>query len=114
MDVVFGLFVLMVVATLYFTPAIVAHNREVSSRWSVTVINALLGWTLIGWAIALAMAVSGAPVKNAPTTASSFVPASSPAADLSGTKECPDCAERVQATARVCRFCRHDFTADTA
>ena len=26
-------------------------------------------------------------------------------------KTCPDCAEQVQAAARICRFCRHEFTA---
>jgi hypothetical protein len=28
------------------------------------------------------------------------------------TKVCPDCAETVMAAARVCRFCRYEFTAD--
>ncbi|HEX2554254.1 MAG TPA: hypothetical protein VHL98_11160 [Microvirga sp.] len=26
-----------------------------------------------------------------------------------GLKKCPDCAELVQAEARICRFCRHEF-----
>jgi hypothetical protein len=34
-------------------------------------------------------------------------------ADLVGTKQCPDCAERVRAEARICRFCRHEFWPDT-
>lgn len=40
----------------YFLPAIVAARRNVPSVGSVVVINLLLGWTLIGWAVALAMA----------------------------------------------------------
>jgi hypothetical protein len=26
-----------------------------------------------------------------------------------GMKKCPECAQFVQADARTCRFCRHDF-----
>lgn len=32
-----------------------------------------------------------------------------PAAAEEPTKVCPDCAETVQAAARICRFCRHEF-----
>ncbi len=30
-----------------------------------------------------------------------------------GKKQCPECAEFVQAAAKVCRFCQHKFTALT-
>jgi hypothetical protein len=33
-----------------------------------------------------------------------------PPSNEPGTKVCPDCAETVQAAARVCRYCRHDFS----
>ena len=42
---------------LYFAPTFISFHREVANKWSVVVINVLLGWTLIGWAVALAMAV---------------------------------------------------------
>jgi hypothetical protein len=32
-----------------------------------------------------------------------------PPAASSATKRCPECAEIVQAEARICRFCRHEF-----
>jgi len=41
---------------LYFVPTIVAIVRKVSDRGSVVVINLFLGWTLVGWVVALAMA----------------------------------------------------------
>lgn len=50
-------FMLVLALAIYFLPAIVALYRKVANKWSVVVINALLGWTLIGWAVALAMAV---------------------------------------------------------
>ena len=52
-----GFLILAILLGLYFLPTIVALNRDVLNKWSVLVINLLLGWTLIGWAVALAMAV---------------------------------------------------------
>ncbi|MEU9622092.1 MULTISPECIES: superinfection immunity protein [unclassified Streptomyces] len=45
---------LLVVA--YFVPAVVAFSRGMSNRGTVLVINLFLGWTVIGWIVALAMA----------------------------------------------------------
>lgn len=44
------------VLALYFVPSIVAIARKVMNYGSVVVINLFLGWTFIGWVIALAMA----------------------------------------------------------
>lgn len=41
---------------LYFLPTMVAVARHYRSTGSVVVINLLLGWTLIGWVVALALA----------------------------------------------------------
>ncbi|MGH3428161.1 MAG: superinfection immunity protein [Bryobacteraceae bacterium] len=51
---------LIVLAALYFTPTIVAFGRKHETA-SVLVINLFLGWTFIGWVVALAMAVRGQP-----------------------------------------------------
>jgi hypothetical protein len=51
-----GLIVLRVGAILYFVPTIVAATRKVRNLGSVIVINLFLGWTFIGWIVALAMA----------------------------------------------------------
>jgi len=47
----------LIVLGLYFLPTVVAFSRRVVNRGSVAVLNVFLGWTLIGWVIALAMAV---------------------------------------------------------
>ncbi|MFF4331326.1 superinfection immunity protein [Streptomyces sp. NPDC001591] len=53
----------LVVLVLYLVPTVVAMVRAVPNRGSVIVVNIFLGWTLIGWVVALAMAArSKAPV----------------------------------------------------
>jgi hypothetical protein len=42
----------------YFAPAITAHQRGTRNRTQVLVLNTLLGWSVIGWIIALCMAYS--------------------------------------------------------
>jgi hypothetical protein len=51
--VIFGIIVLI---GLYFLPTIVAVVRKVANQGSVAVINCFLGWTLVGWVVALSMA----------------------------------------------------------
>jgi hypothetical protein len=46
---------------IYFVPTFVAASRRPPNFGSIVVINVLLGWSLIGWAIALAMAVRDKP-----------------------------------------------------
>jgi len=53
--------VIALVVTIYFLPSIVAVGRHVPNTGSVFVINAFLGWTLIGWVVALAMAARSVP-----------------------------------------------------
>ncbi len=57
MDIVAALVTLAIIGFLYFIPSIMASGK--SNFSSVLVINIFLGWTLIGWVIALAMGVSG-------------------------------------------------------
>jgi len=47
---------LLLALALYFVPSIVAVARRVTHQGSVIVINLFLGWTFIGWVVALAMA----------------------------------------------------------
>jgi hypothetical protein len=53
----FGFFLIFLAILIYFTPTIVGGIRHVRNFGSVLVINLFLGWTLIGWVVALAMAV---------------------------------------------------------
>jgi Superinfection immunity protein len=51
-----AVFVVIIVIGAYFLPTIVAVARKVTNQGSVAVINFFLGWTLIGWVVARAMA----------------------------------------------------------
>jgi Superinfection immunity protein len=51
-----GLILIIIGVAAYWTPTIVAWIRHIPNAGSVTVINFLLGWTLAGWVVALAMA----------------------------------------------------------
>ncbi len=46
-----------VAAGLYLLPTLIGWARHVPGTASIAVINILLGWTLAGWAVALAMAL---------------------------------------------------------
>ena len=46
---------------LYFVPTVIAFVRRVPNSISVLVVNLFLGWSLIGWVVALAMAVRTKP-----------------------------------------------------
>jgi hypothetical protein len=43
---------------LYFLPALVAGSRHLPERGAITVLNLFLGWTFIGWVIALLWAIT--------------------------------------------------------
>lgn len=49
LSIIFCIFVIL----LYFTPSFIAIGRKHSYVLQITLLNALLGWSFIGWAIAL-------------------------------------------------------------
>ncbi|WP_349934824.1 superinfection immunity protein [Acetobacter sp. A11-2] len=53
-----GLVLLLVIAVLYFLPTVIAVSRKLNKPAGVIALNALLGWTVIGWIGALVMAFS--------------------------------------------------------
>jgi hypothetical protein len=54
--------VIIVTSTLmYVLPTLLAFTRERRRKWRILAINLLLGWTLVGWVVALLMTYAYEP-----------------------------------------------------
>jgi len=53
-----GSLFLLLLAAIYFLPSIVAVYKEHSSAGAVAALNLFLGWSLLGWIIAIVWALS--------------------------------------------------------
>jgi hypothetical protein len=96
--------ILIVIVIVYFLPSIVAAGRE--RNGGVLVLNLFLGWTLVGWVVALAWAAS-LPHKTAGTAHTI-----GPSGELVATPRtvcCPFCAEDIKPEAIVCKHCGRDL-----
>ena len=60
-----GIVMLILLIGLYFLPAIVASNRKHLSAGAIFVFNLLLGWTFLGWVLALVWSLTGNTRANA-------------------------------------------------
>ena len=54
-----GIALLLILAALYFLPGVVASYRNHPSMGGIWILNIFLGWTALGWLIALIWAASG-------------------------------------------------------
>ncbi len=63
---------------MYLLPTLVAVKRAVPDRGSVAVINVLLGWSFIGWVVALALAFRSRAARPGPTPSDNPASASPP------------------------------------
>ena len=57
MDFIFGFSVALIMFFLYFIPTIVAYARGHKNALAIFILNLFLGYTLVGWVIALIWAV---------------------------------------------------------
>jgi hypothetical protein len=98
---------------IYFIPTLVAHSNKKQNITAIGMLNFFLGWTLIGWVVALVWAVSKDAVlvqQVAPATPQQAAAPRPLAPPAPAQKKCPDCAELVLAEAKKCRFCNHEFS----
>lgn len=51
------MFHLLFFLALYFLPSLIAGGRHLHERVPITMLNLFLGWTFIGWVVALIWAI---------------------------------------------------------
>jgi hypothetical protein len=56
---------LALIVFIYFIPALVASNRKHVNSLAISMLNLFLGWTLVGWVIALVWACTNNTAKAA-------------------------------------------------
>lgn len=55
------LIMVVVLGLAYCLPTMLAWKRQSRRRWKITAINLLLGWTVIGWFVAMIMTFAYEP-----------------------------------------------------
>lgn len=45
------------IMAVYATPSVIAYRRKHPSRNTIIAVNVLLGWSIVGWAVALIWAL---------------------------------------------------------
>ena len=121
-----GILILLVGGVVYFAPAINAALRGHRAQGSIVVVNLFLGWTLLGWVVALAWSYGpnvepkrgAAPMPAEkplteqtppPQIEQQAPPRSRPAPDAQTLINCPGCAEPLAWHIRRCPSCGHDM-----
>jgi len=59
-----GIGIILAMALVYFLPTIVAASRQHQNGLPIFVVNLFLGWSLIGWVIALAWSLTAVTVQR--------------------------------------------------
>ena len=83
---------LIVGVVLYFLPTIIVVKRQTANVTPIVLVNLLLGWTVIGWIIALIWSLSAQGVPQGPATGSAPL-------------LCPQCGKSSQGGSRFCAHC---------
>ena len=98
---------------LYFAPAVVASSRNHTSSTAIWVLNAFLGWTVVGWVLLLIWAFAGRrEVLFYPAIAYGLpmaAPGRPPGWQANGAAEteriCAACYRPLAPSARYCSMC---------
>ncbi len=81
-----------VLTVLYFLPTIIAVKRQKANITPIVLVDLLLGWTVIGWMVALIWALSTQVVDQGPASGSASL-------------LCAQCGKYSQGGSRFCAHC---------
>lgn len=82
--------ILLILGILYFLPWVFAAARSRHNTGAIFALNLFLGWSVIGWVVAMVWALSSDQPKGVDTRA---------------TRKCPQCAELILKEAKKCKHC---------
>ena len=105
---------------VYLLPSEMAASRGHYQRWTIFWLNLVLGWTVVGWVVALVWAATN-PVRPAqiatPTSTPPPTPSVRPAAPVEyervnviGPDQCPKCWKPKEGDLPFCRHCGASFS----
>ncbi len=93
---------LLVPLLLYFLPSFLARDKQ--NFTTVLLVNLFLGWTVIGWVVALVLAISSSGGR-APMAAGPAVSVGVPQVGSGGTFFCSGCGKVCVSGQRFCSGC---------
>jgi len=59
-----GAVIIVTSIMMYVLPTLLAFKRDRHKKWRIAAINLLLGWTLIGWIVAMLMTYAYEPPRD--------------------------------------------------
>ncbi|MBT4207143.1 superinfection immunity protein [Candidatus Woesearchaeota archaeon] len=96
------LILLPIVLLLYFLPSLIASKRKHLNATSITLTNFLLGWTFLGWVIALIWSFSNNRADQ--QKLDKKIPNS-----LNPNKYCSNCGDNAGISDKYCGSCGESF-----
>lgn len=85
---------------LYFLPTIISLVRNIDGKLTVFLVNSLLGWTFVGWVVALVLALAKSKKRDQTLP----VVGSSPIRNVAESY-CPHCGTKTSKDMKYCPEC---------